>query len=301
MATYASKGDRLETKTIRQSSMKDPVAAAATDRGLSPGLWNTCPIELLKANPQYGTFMFDDFVDGGITIANNVATAAASATGTVGKWTGCTAATSPTVSTLATNYQGVVALSTSDDNEDAIICYPATGHTAGPYKFSSSTRLWMEARVSILNITTNKHQVWFGFAEEGLVATTTLIAASEAGMVDKDYVGFLKTYAATSGLASVWNTETGGASPVTTDATAATLEADTFTKIGIYCDGTTVWFYQNGVMGTGVTIATADFPDGEEMAFYIGCMDGPGAEDFNIDVDWVAIAQAYQLTNPLEA
>ncbi len=306
MATYATKGDRLENRTIRTQSIKNPVStlnssSTSDGRGLSPGLWSTCPVELLKANPQYGTFMLDDFADGGIVIANNVVTAAASATGTVGKWTGCTAATSPTVSTLATEVKGIVKLATSDDNQDAIICYPSTGHTAGPYKFSSGTRLWMEARVSILNITTNKHQVFFGFAEEGLVATTTLLAISEAGLADKDYVGFLKTFAATAGLAAVWNTASGGSSPVTVDAAAATLEADTFTKIGIYCDGTTVRFYQDGIQTASDLIADTDFPDGEEMAFYIAVMDGPGAEDMSISVDWVALAQAYSLNDPVVA
>ncbi len=300
MAIYVAKGDRFISKTINKSCLTNPEAPLSTDRGLSHHLWKTCPVELLKANLQYGTYMFDDFVDGGITITNNVTTAAASATGTTGKWTGCTAATSPTVATESDEFQGIVTLASSDDNQDAIIAYPKTGHTAGVYKFSSDTRLWMEARVSILNITADKHQVWFGFAEPGLVATTTLIAASEGGMVDKDYVGFLKTYAGTSELGSIFNTD-GQTAHTDVAASAVTLEADTFTKIGMYCDGTTVFFYQNGVQGTGVTIATADFPDGEEMAFYIGLMDGPGAEDMSISVDWVAIAQAYSLVDPVVA
>jgi len=300
MAIYASKGDRFESKTIKQGSIKNPVAASNTDRGLSPGLWNTCPVELLKANPAYGTFFLDDFTGGGIVVANNKDTAAVSALGTTGVWTGCTAATSGTaITTLATNYQGVVHLESTTDDEDAIIAYPKTAQSAGPFKMSSATRLWMEARVSILNTTTNKFNAFFGFAEEGLVATTTLITASDA-MADKDYVGFQKTFAGTTGIASVYNTESGSSSPVTVAAAAATVAADTFTKIGMYCDGTTCYFYQNGARGTGVAIATADFPDDEEMAFYIGLMLGHG-DTASIEVDWVAIAQAYSLVDPLGA
>lgn len=300
MATFASKGDRLERKTIKQSSMKDPVAEAATDRGLSPGLWNTCPVELLKANPQYGTFFFDDFTEGVVVAANKTA-AQAAALGTTGKWAAFTDATSGAVTTLATNYQGVVQLTCTDVNEGATIAYPSTATTAGPYKLSSSSRLWMEARVSFLNLTTAKFGAFIGFAEEGLLSTGGVLAAATPwALADKDYVGFTKTNTATSSVASIYNTATGGTSPATVAAAAATIEADTFTKIGLYCDGTTVWFYQNGAMGTGITIATADFPDGEEMAFYAALMLGH-ADTASIDLDWVAIAQAYSLTNPLEA
>lgn len=294
MATFASKGDRFENKTIRHSSLKNPVGTA-TGRGLSPGLWSTCPVQELKANPQSGMFFFDDFIDG-IDVAANQNTAAAAALGTTGNWAACTAATGGTViATAADNYQGVVKLETTTDNEDAIICYPKGGHIAGKFILNTTTRLWMEARVSILNITTNKFNAFFGFAEEGLVATTTLLTNADA-MADKDYVGFQKTYAGTTAISSVYNTESGATSPATVAAAAATVAADTFTKIGMYCDGTTVWFYQNGAMGTGVTIATADFPDGEEMAFYAGVMAGHG-DLCSVSLDWVALAQAYTLND----
>jgi len=299
MATYAAKGDRFEPKTIKKSSIKNPVDVSNTGRGLSPGLWNTCPVELLKANPLYGNFFFDDFIDG-IDVAANSAVATVAALGTTGKWGAFTAATAGTViATAVDNYQGVVKLETDTIDEDAAICYPKGGHIAGKYKFASTTRLWMEARVSILNITTNKFNAFFGFAEEGLMATTTLITASDA-MADKDYVGFQKTFAGTTGIASVYNTAGGATSPATVAAAAATVTADTFTKIGIYCDGTTVYFYQNGAKGTGITIATADFPDGEEMAFYAGIMAGHG-DKCSISLDWVALAQAYSLVDPVGA
>lgn len=290
MATYCTKGDRFINQTIRLESLKNDVGTA-TGRGLSENLWNLCPIAEYQANPQKGSFFFDDFTDG-ITIANSVNTAAASATGTTGRWTGSTAADGgTTASTLATNYQGIVHLESTTDNEDVILAYPKGAQTAGIYKFTAGKQLWMEIRASILNLTTNKFNAFFGFAEEGLVATTTLITASDA-MADKDYVGFQKTFAATTAISSVFNTESGGTTPITVAAAAATVEADTFTKMGIYCDGTTVFFYQNGVKGDGVLLAATDFPLDEEMAFYIGIMLGHG-DTASIEGDWVAIAQEF--------
>jgi len=282
----------LGDDAVVSSNIKNNVGASGTSRGLSPTLWSECPIADYMVNPENGSYMFDDFADGGIVVTNNVATGAASATGTVGRWTACTAATGATIiSTLATDHKGVVKLESTTDNEDAIIAYPKTAHTAGTYKFTSGKQLWMEARVKILNTTTNKFNAFFGFAEEGLVATTTLITASDA-MADKDYVGFQKTFVSTTGISSVYNTTSGATSPATVAAAAATVVADTFTKIGMYCDGTTVYFYQNGTKGDGIALATADFPDGEEMAFYVGLMLGHG-DTASISVDWVAIAQEY--------
>lgn len=295
MAIHVSKGDRFENRTIRSQSIENPVAMGNTDRGLSPDLWATCPVELLKKNPQRGTYMFDDFVNGGIVVAANTSTANAAVLGTTGKWAAFTDATAGTViTTETTNYQGVVKLETDTIDEDCTIAYPSTAETAGVYQFSDTTRLWMEARVSILNITTNKFNGFFGFAEKGLLATNEVITDSDV-MADVDYVGFQKTFAGTTLIASVFNTNGQTAhTPVDTD--AVTVEANTFTKIGLYCDGTTVFFYQNGVRGTGVTIVTADFPDDKLLAFYVSLMAGHG-DKCSVSVDWVAIAQAYTLVD----
>lgn len=292
MATYARKGNKLEAQSVPLNSLNTMIGTNS-GRGLSPNLWKNCPIVQYKNDPQSGMFFFDDFNEGGIVIANNVATAAASATGTTGKWTGCTAATGgTTVSTLATNYQGVVHLESTSDNEDCIIAYPKTAHTSGMFKFTSGKKLWMEARVSVLNITDSKFNAFFGFAEEGLVATKSLITDSDA-MADKDYVGFQRVFADGDKLDTVFNTASGGTSPVTVGADAVTMAANTFKKIGIYCDGATVYFYADGIrLADSVALSATDFPDGEEMAFYAGLMLGH-ADTASIELDWVAIAQSY--------
>jgi len=269
-----------------------------TGRGLSPGMWHKCPIQELKNNPHSGHFFFDDFMDG-IDIAANQNTAAASALGTTGLWTGCTAASGgSTVSTLATNYQGAVVLASTTDNEDAIIAYPKGAAVAGKFQFSSTTRLWMEARLQVNSIADTIAQLFVGFAEEGLVATTTLLAINEAGIADKDYVAFYRAYADGDKFDCVWNTASGGASPVAAATDAVTLAATTWTKVGMYCDGTTVRFYQNGSQVGSDLIADTDFPDGEEMAFYAALMCGAAGSDATMTLDWVALAQAYSLVDP---
>lgn len=290
-------GDSLVLAEGATLTMSDDVISqvslgTADGRGLSPAIWSNCPIQKYQSNIEEGMFFFDDFTDG-IVVANNKDVAAAAALGTTGKWAACTAATSgTTISTLATDYHGVVVLASTTNNEDAIIAYPKNAHTHGIFKFTSGKKLWMEARVKVVNITDSKFNAFFGFAEEGLVATTTLIADTDA-MVDKDYVGFQRVFADGDKLDTVYNTAGGSKSPATIGADAVTMVADTFKKIGMYCDGTTVYFFADGVLlSDSIAISTADFPDGEEMAFYAGLMLGH-ADDASISLDWVALAQSY--------
>ena len=258
----------------------------------SPGIWQNCPVAEFQINPTQGFHLFEDFTDG-VAIAANTAVAAANALGTTGRWTGCTAATAgTTISTLATNYQGIAHLESTTDNEDCILAYPKNAHTHGIFKFTANKRLWMEARVSLLNVTNSKFNAFFGFAEEGLVATTTLITASDA-MADKDYVGFQRIFADGDQLDVVYNTESGSTSPVAHTSDLCLVAADTFLKIGMYCDGKYVYFYRNGVrIGTGLALTATDFPDGQEMAFYAGLMLGH-ADTASIELDWVKLAQEY--------
>jgi hypothetical protein len=264
-------------------------------RGASPAIWGNCPISEYKNNSEAGSYFFDDFMDG-FDLATATATAAASALGTTGKWTGATAATGNTVASLATDVHGAIILSGTTDDQDVIIAYPKTAHVAGKFKFTAGKKLWMECRLQTNVITDAISQLFIGFAEEGLVATTTLLQTSEGGVADKDYVAFTRKYAASHGeiLDTVFNTESGGTTPIEVGADAVTLEAATYLKIGMYCDGTTLYFYKDGVqLANSVAIGATDFPIDEEMAFYISLMVGAAGADSTVTVDWVSIAQQY--------
>ena len=278
----------------------NPVSAAAAygtaaGRGPSPEIWDDCPVAEFTTNPQAGSYFFDDFMVG-IDIATATATAAASALGTTGVWTGMTAATSNTVASDKDDVHGAITMSGTTDDQDIIIAYPKTAHIAGVFKFTADKKLWMECRLKTNVITDAISQLFIGFAEEGLVATTTLLTTSEGGPADKDYVAFTRKYAASHGefLDTVFNTESGGTTPIEVGADAAELGANTYTKIGMYCDGTTLSFYQDGVvLADSVAIGATDFPIDEEMAFYISLMVGAAGATSTVTVDWVRIAQEY--------
>ena len=262
------------------------------DRGPSRAIWNNCPWMKLQNNPMMGSHFLDDFTNEGIVAGANLATAAVSALGTTGNWTAFTDATAGSLVTkLTDDVHGIVQLTGTTINEGATIAHPKTAATAGAYKLADGSKLWMEARVSFLNITTAKFGSFVGFAEEGLLTTGAVLAASTPwAIVDKDFVGFLKTNAATTSVASHYNTEGGTAASVNAD--EATIEADTYIKLGMYCDGATIQFFTNGVPGGSLAINTANFPNDIEMAFYIALMLGHG-DLASVNVDWVRIAQEF--------
>ena len=265
-------------------------AESAAGRGPSPLIWDNCPVIDYTVNPQLGMHYFTDFLDG-IVVASNQSTAAAAALGTTGDWAAFTA-NGPTITTLTTDYHGVVRLFATADNLDAIIAYPKTAQTAGCFAFTAGKKLWMEMRIKQDSHTDSEGTAFMGFAQQGLLSTGALLAANEAGMADVDYVGFQRIYADGDKLDTMYTTS--GSADDTVGADAVTVVAAAWQKLGIYCDGATIFFYADGVLlADSVSIADSNFPDGEEMALYLGVLGGVDADDVAINVDWVRVAQEF--------
>lgn len=263
---------------------------STTGRGPSPDIWSDCPVDEYRNNPEAGMIFFDDLLDG-IDAATNLSAAAAAALGTTGKFGVFTGTTANTVASDAGNSEGAAIVSTDTDNESAMIVWPKGATVAGKVKFVAGKKLWMECRIKVSTIATAINQIFVGFAEEALNAEGLLLLINEGGLADKDYVGFLKEYTDGAGLNTEFNTD--GGTNVSND-DEATLVAGAWTKLGIYCDGSTVTFYADGVaLATTTTIATTDFPDGEELAFYLQNMCGAAGTVGTITLDWLRIAQEY--------
>ena len=256
-------------------------------RGPSKSMWKDCPWIKLQNNIELGIAYENDFNRTGLLVqANNGTTY----TSEIAMATGATAGS--TIGTDATFRQGSLKLETTTDNEGATIAALHGGNVAGSCRFTATKSLWMEARVKFNNITNSKFNAFLGFAEEALCADGSLITTSDA-MADKDYVGFQRVFADGDTLDTVFNTASGGTSPVTTGADAITIEADTYIKIGMRLIGSQVYFYANGKqLPDSMLLTQTDFPDGEEMAWYFGIMAGHG-DAVIATIDWVRIAQLY--------
>ncbi len=268
-----------------------PVAyGTAAGRGPSPAIWGDCPVLDYELNPQLGSHFFDD-LHSGIDVAANQSVSAAAALGTTGAFAAFTL-TGTAVTTKATDIGGVVDLTvTTDEDADCRIAYPKNLETAGMFKFVSGKRLWMEARIKVDNVTNAKQNLFLGFMEEARMATGELIAVAGGATADVDYVAFRQDEADGDAFQTHHNIASGG--HTTVSATAGVITINAFYKLGIYCDGTRVYFFIDGVeLADSVLLSADNFPTNEEMGLYFGIV-AASADTIVSSIDWVRLAQEY--------
>lgn len=192
---------------------------------------------------------------------------------------------------LVSEVGGVIRLATDSGDNDAVIL--TTGYNvAGMVKFTAGKALIMECRIRPSSVTTVSY--FFGLAEEGLAGDNGLIADAQTAMVDKDFVGF-RTLGSSDAdtIDAVYRTDS-GSGEVEAKSGAEDLEITTWYKLGLIYKPDTdqvIWLV-DGVPVAGQTrtaISATDFPDGEELAPYIG-MKNAGSQARNLDVDWLYVA-----------
>ena len=261
----------------------------AAGRGPSPAIWNGCPVMDFILDPTQGWVWFDDFIVDAPLLANNNTTPVAVGSG----WWGETSATAGSAVAVATdNPNGEIDITTTTTDEVALLSALNGHNTAGMVKFKAGKKTWFEARVAVTNVTDAKCATFVGFAEEGLLGNATLIDADQA-IVDKDFIAFVQLPADGDAWQTRYNTASGGVgvNGSAISATADVIVTTVYAKLGIYCDGTNIYFYADGVkLADSVALATANVPDGEELCLYLGTGSVDGG-DCVLSVDWVRVAQ----------
>jgi hypothetical protein len=248
-------------------------------------LWKNCPFFDLKCGTRDGFADFIDFTEG-VTHATNVAAAASALPNGMCAFTGATAGSG--IATLATIPTGVISLANATDNETTVLSLLGGKNQAGQLIFEAGKKVWFETRVKVSTIADSKFGVFVGMAEEALAVTVGILAAAGT-LTDKDLVGFWRVEGDGDKLDLVFNTA-GGGGITTLAADAVTLAADTWVKLMIYCDGTTVFFYADGVLLSSVALTATNFPNGEEMALYFA-MTMAATEAGTVGIDWVKYAE----------
>jgi len=262
-----------------------PAGGSNMGRGPSTGLWAACPVIDYMLDPTKGMVCFNDF-HGGYALANNQTSTYLE--GGVQGFTGATAGT--TIASLTTDPNGVAVLSTTTEDESVGISLLGSKNVAGQFVLTSGKKSWFEARIKVNSIADALSGLFCGFAEEGLLAEDGVIG-DDGALPDKDYIGFLRVEADGDKLATVHRKASGAGVVVKAD--AVTLVADTYIKIGFYCDGTTVTFYVNGTaLADTCALATATVPTAEEMAFYF-VLNGGDGDNATASIDWVRIAREF--------
>lgn len=259
-----------------------------SDRGPSPALWGRIR-EVTDPNDAYE--IFDDFLNFNGTVSTNVGTYSGQGGGYRSYED-----TGGSIVNLASEVGGVLRITTDTTDNDEVWLQPGSAtsvfgkisDTAGEDKL-----LIFEARVRFGQ--TANGNAFIGLTEEGLAAADTITDAG--AWADKDAIGFLVLEDDSDGIDFIY--KKAGQTLQTKISVAQQITADTWYKLGFVYDPNApeakrITVFVDGVdEGTYVTatnIATATFPDDEELQPLFGVKNSSGAVT-RIDLDWY---RAYQ-------
>lgn len=256
---------------------------ADTTRGPSGSIWHDCPVLEIMEDPGRGVHIFDDFmIFGGYSDAAEV-----------GGYTVTT--TNGTVTCAADTNFGAVWIDAVDaDNDETYImpgdetpCLTTFSDTAG-----SNYPFWFETRV--------KYTFTAAFAGyAGLInpsaAADDLLPDAGTGMVSTDFMGFYALEGTDGAMDASHNNAAADAGTVL-KATAHTLVTDTWVKLGLFYNGTAVYWFVNGVVvtpdtatshtdGIGQLPSATDMPDAKDLSV-MWAVKAHAATEVNMYIDW---------------
>ena len=226
-------------------------------------------------NPSEGWGGFDDFLDMRTTAIHKVVLEEADNNST---W-----------SQAAGEECGAFRLTLATDaNEEGSVQWGNTNTAAGVVMDEGYGRAWFEGRIRLSAVTDGLPMMVFGLAEEGFAASNCIVDTT-FDIADKDFVGFCIRQDDGNSVDIIY--QTSGSAFATHKAEVTTITAATWVKLGMYFDGTNVWFYVDGVKyPTHVAANTTGFPDGEELS-PVFALKQVATTGFTADIDWWAFAQ----------
>lgn len=261
------------------------------DDGPSGIIWGNCPLAQIKEDPlrRVGVAIesrFENIGFGTNALGYNGGFAAFADDGVL-------IGTAPDEAGGALQVQG----NDADNDEGHLV---SGGNRGGAFVISdtagSDKKLWFECCVKKASIADNALAFSVGLGEEGLAAVESLVDHTGA-LADKDFIGFGTLHAAGETMNFVY--QKAGQTQVVLIAAIQTMVADTYYKLGfVYDPGAVaakrIKVYVDGVEQTtyvtATQIATATFPDGEELAMSLLTKVGAAAES-KLNMRWWRCAQ----------
>lgn len=263
------------------------IASTATDagRGLSPTLWDDCPVGI--EDPQSGFSEYHTYaVRWGGAGSLALGTLTGTSTTEIEDWIQTEVTTGLTVKSEVDG--GVLRVSSegSASADDGLcVMYRSTAYIPADTK-----TIWFEARVALTDIdaTQDTENMYFiGLAD-------TITSAIPSGVVDDtvDKIGFYHHDGGTTATLS-FITADGSVQEETAGAATGLVDA-TYVKLGFKCvyvgAAGTVTPYVNGVAGT-THVTEASLPIGTGMGVCLSAT-SEGTSIAIADVDWVKVAQS---------
>jgi hypothetical protein len=168
--------------------------------------------------------------------------------------------------------------------------YHAMSLVAENWKFAAGKKLWFEARFKLAEATTNESAWWFGLTD---TLTTGGFQANAAGpLASYDGAMIWKDEAT---MAIDFETSNAGTQATTTN--MATFVTDTWTRVGLFFDGTATTSVVTPYYDVGGGLLIAGTPQNitlsglEEMHLVFGVKAGPTAAAETLQVDKITCVQ----------
>ena len=282
MATYALKGNKLADLSVPVKAIRSNKGSAA-GAGLSPAIWDDCPMVGIMCDPTIGWMISDDFTDVGLsgTITTIISQAG---TGRYLVFGGAGATIAPDNA-----LGGGLTLSLTDTDQAVSIVTKQN-----PFQITSGAGdLWFEARVKFSTNTTNE-QGWLLGLTSIITQSATVPLTNASAIADINFVGFHKPEANTTAFDASYKAN--GVNAVEVNSDIGTLAVDTYVKLGMKfsTSNNRLEFYVNGVkQANGKTIPNAtgtDFPADVLMAPTFALLAATNDTE-TATIDWWKIAQ----------
>jgi hypothetical protein len=261
----------------------------AADRGPSPLVWASCPWDKIASNPGIGRVLWDDF-------HCNVAGVAAGTLWSTNDNTYQTfidtgdsiAIATDVVGNLTTSVWGGATLTTDTTDNDQCVIGTPVGWIAG----GTTTYLkpwWFEARVKLGSIADTISGCFCGLQKGGNAVTD--VPLLDAGtLAIRDLIGFWRDEDDGNAWATVHSLDSGA---IVTLAAAAAVPDVNYHKLGMMFDGTSVYFFYDGVLLDDSVLASAtNFPDDKLMGPCFG-INNATSTAATATIDWWKMATVF--------
>ncbi len=255
-----------------------------TGTGLSPGLWKKFPLEHVIADPNMGVWSRID----GRDVGPNAATSGGAVTEANGPLRTFLSQDGAIENVDATSVGSGLKASSNGDDEGVVLSQFLT-----PFKIAYQGKPFIfEARVKTDTIANSKHNIFVGLLES-VVPTVSIPIADNSALADQNLVGFHRLGSDGDYFDTVYTAN--GVTAVSVQADAAVIVADTWVKLGMYFDGTTLYFYKDGVvLSTSKTIpsgAGTDFPNDVNLGLVFAMRNVTASSPGAAYLDWMIAAQ----------
>lgn len=274
---------------MQKIGLKD---ATDTTTGPSPSIWGTCPVLEFTEDPSKGYHVFERFLLPPVLVTPTITTQALYGNGL--KAFGDTGGTILSTAGASTGVGGGIVLLTDGTDNDAL----AIATISLPLQIiRGGGNVWFEARFKTSTITDTTHSIFCGLYEQQTMSTILPIVAAGT-MADANYVGFIRTEASSGGAVLRAQYKANGVTAVDITATAKTIVADTYYKVGLLYNDQTLklkMFVDGAQVGSDYTLASAagtDFPNDVPLGFCFAMHNGASAANLDkCTLNWYRMAQ----------